>query len=175
MINKILKLTVLTVCFVGIAITGGCGYNVGSIMHPQVKSIAVAPVINDTISYNLAAVLRNRLTEAIMRDGSLKVKNLREADCIVYARIVDINYRETTPATYDNQVTYRPAEWRTWIKVEFSVVIPGRKEPLIPKRYVEASVLFQVQADLFINRNRANRQVCWKASRLVTQMITEGW
>ncbi|QSH40163.1 LPS assembly lipoprotein LptE [Lentisphaerota bacterium ZTH] len=175
MINKTLKIFVMAACVISLTLISGCGYKVGSIMHPQVKSIAVAPVINDTISYNLAAVMRNRLTEAIMRDGSLKVKNLREADCILYARIVEINYVETTPATYDNQVTYRPAEWRVWMKVEFSVIIPGKKEPLIKKRTIEASTLFQIQADLFVNRNRANRQVCWKASRLVTQMITEGW
>ena len=78
----------------------GCGYHFGHIMHPQVKSIAIAPVKNETLAYNVPAELRNRLTEAFMRDGALKVKPLREADCILYARVIDIKYRENNSSKF---------------------------------------------------------------------------
>ena len=153
----------------------GCGYHVGSLMHPQVKSIAIAPVTNETLVYNTSAILRNRLTEAFMRDGSMKVTSLREADCILYARVLDINYRETTPATFDDEITYRPMEWRIWMTVEFTVLIPGNKEPLIRKQEVTADSLFQVQADFFVNRQRGIEQCSWHVSRRVVQQVTENW
>jgi hypothetical protein len=153
----------------------GCGYHVGHLMHPQVKSIAIAPVKNDTMVYNASAILRNKLTEAFMRDGALKVESLRNADCILYARITDVTYRETTSATYDDENTYRPMEWRIWMEVEFVVIIPGNKEPLITKQSLNADALFQVQADYYVNRQRGLEQCSWHVGRLIAQQVTEGW
>lgn len=153
----------------------GCGYRFGHFMHPQVKSIAIAPVKNETLAYNVPAILRNRLVEAFMRDGALKVTSLREADCILYARVTKLAYRETTPASFDNEITYRPIEWRIWMTVEFTVIIPGNKKPLIKKQKILADALFQVQADYFVNRHRGIEQCSWHLARKLTQQVTEAW
>ena len=68
-----------------LVVCGGCGYRVGSLMHPQIKTVAVAPVQNETVEYNLTAQVRNLLCERFMVDGSLKLVDEKEADCIVYA------------------------------------------------------------------------------------------
>ena len=60
----------------------GCGYKFGSTMHPQITSVAVAPVTNETLSYNASAVLRQKLTELFTTDGSLKLKSIGNADTI---------------------------------------------------------------------------------------------
>ena len=153
----------------------GCGYHFGHLMHPQVKSIAIAPVKNETLGYNVPAILRNHLSEAFMRDGALKVESLREADCILYARVTKLTYRETTPASFDNEITYRPIEWRIWMTVEFTVIIPGNKEPLVKKQKIMADALFQVQADYFVNRQRGIEQCSWHLARKLAQQITEAW
>ena len=153
----------------------GCGYHFGHIMHPQIKTIAIAPLKNETLAYNVPAILRNTLCEAFMRDGALKVKSLREADCILYARVVKITYRETTPASFDDEVTYRPMEWRIWMTVEFTVIIPGNKEPLIKKQKVKADAIFQVQADFYVNRQRGIQQCSWHLARKMVQQVTEAW
>ena len=152
-----------------------CGYRFGHFMHPQVKSIAIAPVKNETLAYNVPAILRNNLAEAFMRDGALKVTSLREADCILYARVTKITYRETTPASFDDELTYRPVEWRIWMTVEFTVIIPGNKEPLIRKQKIKADSLFQVQADYFVNRHRGIEQCSWHLARKLAQQVTEAW
>ena len=56
-----------------LVVCGGCGYRVGSLMHPQIKTVAVAPVQNETVEYNLTAQVRNLLCERFMVDGSLKL------------------------------------------------------------------------------------------------------
>lgn len=75
-----------------LVVCGGCGYRVGSLMHPQIKTVAVAPVQNETVEYNLTAQVRNLLCERFMVDGSLKLVDEKEADCIVYARVTDVRF-----------------------------------------------------------------------------------
>jgi outer membrane lipopolysaccharide assembly protein LptE/RlpB len=174
--NKIkLKFLTLFAATSLLLLLNGCGYHIGHLMHPQIKSIAIAPVKNETLAYNVPALVRNMLTEAFMRDGALKVKSLREADCILYARVIKITYRETTPASFDNEITYRPIEWRIWMTVEFTIIIPGNKEPLVKKQIVKADALFQVQADYFINRHRGIQQCSWHLARKLAQQVTESW
>jgi len=174
--NKIkLRLLILYTGASFLLFLNGCGYHFGHFTHPQVKSIAIAPVKNETLAYNVPAILRNRLAEAFMRDGALKIKSLREADCILYARVTEITYRETTPASYDDEVTYRPMEWRIWMVVEFTVIIPGNKEPLIKRQKITADAIFQVQADYYVNRQRGIEQCSWHLARLLAQQVTEAW
>lgn len=176
MMNKVkLRFLILFMGTTLFLLLSGCGYHFGHFMHPQVKSIAIAPVKNETLAYNVPAVLRNRLSEAFMRDGALKVESLREADCILYARVVKITYRETTPASFDDEITYRPMEWRIEMSVEFTVIIPGNKEPLIKLQKITADAIFQVQADYFVNRERGIEQCSWHLARKLTQQVTEAW
>ena len=71
----------------------GCGYRIGTMGHPQIHTIAIAPVKNDTTVYNLAWILRNVLVEQFMLDGTLKAVDEKKADCILYARIVSSSVR----------------------------------------------------------------------------------
>ncbi len=160
--------------FSGLMLTG-CGYHLGTFMHPQVKSIAIAPVVNDSTAYNVAAEMRGKLTEAFMRDGSLKVENLRDADCILYAKVVNIAFAEVTESSYDDDVVYRAAEWQVRIEVEFSVIIPGREGHLIKPRTITANANFQVQADMDTNRRYGIQQAAWNAANTIVEYTTEGW
>lgn len=153
----------------------GCGYHLGTFMHPQVKSIAIAPVVNDTTAYNVSAEMRGKLTEAFMHDGSLRIENLREADCILHARIKSIAFAEVREASYDRDVTYRAAEWQARIEVEFSVIIPGREGHLIRPRTVSGTANFQVQADMDTNRRYGVQQAAWNAAKTIVDYTTEAW
>jgi len=153
----------------------GCGYHLGSIMHPQVKSIAVAPVVNETAVYNAASEMRMMLCEQIMTDGSLELTDMETADCILQARILNVSYTEVTSASYNNDVIYRPTEWRIVVTMEFKVIIPGKREPLISTRTVTGNTLFQVQADLETNRHQATLLACGNAAYNAVIAITEAW
>ena len=71
----------------------GCGYRIGarSLMHPDVKSIAVAEVKNDTLEMLAASVMRQQLCERIQFDGGLTLKNLGSSDCVLYGKIVKVS------------------------------------------------------------------------------------
>ena len=154
---------------------GGCGYHMGSIAHPQVKTIAIAPVTNESLAYNAAADLRGMLCDQFMFDGSFKIKEQGTADCIVYARILDVVTAEVMSASYNNGQTYQAAEWSATVKVEFTVIIPGRKDPLVSKRMVSGTTNYQVEADVETNRRRGIQMACRDAAQQVVIYTTEAF
>lgn len=170
--HHVLYLIAAAVLFV----CSGCGYKFGSLAHPQLKSIAVAPVANDTLAYNASAVLRGVLCERFTTDGSLKLKSLHSADCILYARITDVAYQAVgygkDPHGDD---TFLANEWKCRVTVEYSVVIPGRAKPLISNRKATGSTNFTNGPDMETSRSNALHQACFSASKVIISNITEGW
>lgn len=162
---------------VALSLTGlcSCGYHLGSMMHPQVKSIAIAPVVNDTLEPLVSAIMRQQLAEQFQLDNSLKVKSLEEADCIIYCKVKEVKNVSVTWDSTDNDITYRPSEFTIEVKAEFSVIIPGRGEPLINAREITQSATYQFAADPAIGRSNGLKQACYNASRQMVQYTTEAW
>jgi hypothetical protein len=163
-------------CLAGlILLIGGCGYNIGYLGHPQIESIAVAPVTNKTAVYNVAAVMRGMFTEAFNVDGTYSLKNLREADCILYANVLEFTTRKVVDTADDEEVVFRVVEWEASVTVEFTVIIPGRKEPVIKTRTVTGSCNFQSSGDMETSRRNGARLACYQAAQTIVQYTTEGW
>ena len=153
----------------------GCGYNVGSIMHPQVKSIAIAPITNETMEPLCSTYMRQALSEQYQFDGSLKVKGLKEADCIIYGRVLNIKIVATANQSYDGEQRYTPSEWRIEVKFEFTVLIPGREKPLINNRQVFGTATFQVMSDHEVTRRLGVEQACRNAAQQAVSYTVEAW
>lgn len=166
-------LSYMTLLFLALLLNG-CGYQVGSLMHPQVKTIAVAPVVNETAAYNVAAEMRGLLCECFMTDGSLKLVDEKEADCIVYARVLDIAFAELNWSSVDDD-EFVPNEWRVQMNVEFSVIVPGSARPLISTRTVSGTAEFQTGPDMYIGRRNGIRQAAYDAAKKLVSAVTEGW
>ncbi len=155
---------------------GGCGYQVGFIGHPQIHSVGIAPVVNETVEYNVASEVRSLLCERFMVDGTLKLVDVKEADCIVYARVVGVKFSEVSWSdTDDDDDVYLPNEWSVTLKIEYSVIIPGRNEPLLAKRTASGSAYFQTGPDMEIGRRNGIRQAAYAAAKNVVSGVTEGW
>jgi hypothetical protein len=158
------------------ATIGGCGYHVGSIMHPQIKSIAIAPVVNDTLEPNVSAYMRQALSEQFQLDGSLKVESLSKADCILYCKVTEVKNTSTDLRDSTNgDLTYRPMEWAISVDANFTVMIPGRTAPLISAREVNGSASYQVMADHDIARRRGLQQACRDMAETMVDYTTEAW
>ena len=154
----------------------GCGYTCGSLGHPQLKSVAVAPVINDTSSYNSSVILQGLLSERFTTDGTMKLKSMGNADCIVYSKITDVRYRALDYGTAsDGEDTFLANEWQCEVDVEYSVVLPGRGKPLIANQKATGKTRFLNGPDMETSRNNALRQALFAATKSIVSNITEGW
>ena len=170
------KIHALSACAILCALLlPSCGYHMGSMMHPQIKTIAVAPVTNDTLEPLVSAIMRQQLCEQFQVDNSLKVKQQGEADCILQCKVVEVRNDSVTWASTNNQITYRPSEMRITVIVEFTVIIPGKGEPLIKSRSVKENATYQYQSDPAIGRADGLKQACYNAARKMVEYTAEAW
>ena len=152
-----------------------CGYRMGSMMHPQIQSIAIAEIQNDTVEPLLTALARQEICASFQTDNSLTLKSQKQADCILYCRILSVKNRGVR---YDSQYdddAYIPAEFAITVEAEFTVLIPGRSEPLIRKRTVQGSAHYQYNADPQIGKYYGLRQACYQMARQMVEYTTEAW
>ena len=169
------RIFVFVMAAAALLMTGGCGYRVGTMGHPQIKTIAIAAVKNDTTIYNLSAIMRNMLVEQFMLDGTLKVVAENKADCILYARIVESSTSEVTESSSSSDRTFEPEEWQIEVKAEYSVIIPGQKAPLIPLRSVSGTARYQAPGDMDSAMRRGAAQACRKAAVEMVEFTAEAW
>lgn len=156
-------------------LASSCGYHMGSMMHPQIQSIAIADIRNDTREPLLTELLRGQLAEAIQRDGSLKLESKENADCVMYMRVINVKNWTIRDGSNDGQETYRPEEFRITVTAEFKVVIPGRSEDLIRLRTIQGAVNYQYNADPQIARYYGLKQACFNLANMAAQYTTEAW
>ncbi len=169
------KLSALAI-FVFLAIfTTGCGYRMGSMMHPQIKTIAIADVKNDTKEPLLTEIMRGQLAEQIMTDGSLKLVSKEEADCVLYCHIRNISQINTRDDSDDGQDTYRPSEFSITVIGSFVVKIPGRSGDLIPMRNISGTARYQYESDPQLAKFSGLKQACLNFARFAVQYTTEAW
>jgi len=154
--------------------TGGCGYHIGFIKHPQLNSIAVAPAVNETATYNAASDARMMMCEVVMQDGTFELSDQHNADAILYMVVKEVAFASVSDASIENDNQYKPSEWRTKVTVDYKLVIPGQGEPLRAGT-VSGDARFQAPLDVEGSRLRAVRQACYEASRQIIYNIAEGW
>ena len=169
----------LAVCFLGFCFVffgASCGYyHMGSMMHPQIKTIAISTIRNDTREPLLTELARTQIAARFQSDNSLKLVSKEEADCILYVRLVDV---VTSVSRYNpgyEEDEYRPAEFHLTLNAEMEVLIPGRSEPLIRKRTVSGSANYQYNVDPQVGKYYGMRLACFDLGGEIVEYTTEAW
>ena len=169
------KISVLTAIIFLALFATGCGYHMGSMMHPQIKTIAIADIKNDTREPLLTEIMRGQLAEQVMVDGSLKLVSKEEADCILYCHIRSVKQINTRDDSDDGQETYRPTEFSVTVAGSFVVKIPGRHEDLIPMRSIIGTSRYQYESDPQLAKFSGLKQACLNFARQAVLYTTEAW
>ena len=171
---RVKKVYLLVACFV-ILLSAGCGYNVGTISNPQIHSIAIAPIKNESIMPNVSEFMRNALAEAFQVDGSYKVKSMHEADCILYGRVTDIKVTAVDIRSSTGGTIFVTREFSMSISFEFTVIIPGQANALIPTTRVSGSAQYSVPVDQFVAQQNGIKQASWVVANEVVWDCAESW
>ena len=157
-------------------VSASCGYyHMGSMMHPQIKTIAISTIRNDTREPLLTELARTQIAARFQSDNSLKLVSKEEADCILYVRLVDV---ATSVSRYNpgyEEDEYRPAEFHLTLNAEMEVLIPGRSDPLIRKRTVSGSANYQYNVDPQVGKYYGMRLACFDLGGEIVQYTTEAW
>ncbi|MBQ6599354.1 MAG: hypothetical protein IJH79_17540 [Lentisphaeria bacterium] len=171
------RLFLLSVILISAGFLPGCGYHVGSITHPQIKTVAIADVKNETYEVLAAALFRTILAERFQFDNSLKLTSMEKADCIVYARITNvsnssISWRYNSKTDDEN---YRANEYQLSVTVEYLVRMPGRGQPLVPQSNAVGFSKYLFSHDPAIGRVSALKQALLRVSDQIVSATTEAW
>ena len=62
--------------FLLLMLLSSCGYHMGSMMHPQIKTVAIAEVRNETREVLASAIMRKQIAERFQFDNSLKISSV---------------------------------------------------------------------------------------------------
>ncbi|MBO5761963.1 MAG: hypothetical protein J6S53_10535 [Lentisphaeria bacterium] len=167
------KKSLFTLLFLPLLFCTSCGYRMGSMMHPQIKSIAIAPVKNSSREVLASVVMRKLLAERFMFDGSLKLTTMDKADCIVYCQINSVSQRAV--AWDEDDEEDRPSEFNLTVNGEFTVLLPGKTVPLVKKRSVSGSCTYQFLTDPAVGKESGLTQACLQMANMIVQYTTEAW
>ena len=173
--RQMVRFSVLILLLCGGVLLPGCGYHVGPLTHPQLKTVAIADVKNETYEVLGSALLRNILAERFQFDNSLKLAPVERADCIVYTRIIGVENSSISLRNNGSQKDYYPNECRMRITVEFTVRMPGQAQPLVRNMNVTESCLYQFTQDPAIGRNNAMKQCFLRIANQIVTATTEAW
>ena len=169
-------LAAFTLAFCCVVFTSSCGYyHMGSMMHPQIKTIAISTIRNDTKEPLLTELARTQIAARFQSDNSLKLVSKEEADCILYVRLVNVTSSMLRYNPGYEEDEYRPAEFHVNLSAEMEVLIPGRSEPLIRKRSVSGSANYQYNVDPQVGRYYGLRQACYDLGGEIVEYTTEAW
>lgn len=153
-----------------------CGYRIGSLRNPQIKTIAIAPITNETHYPDVSEYMRQGLSEQFQFDGSYQVKGEKEADCILYGRVTNITISAPNiRAASGGGVTYMSNVYSVSINFEFTIIIPGRAEPLVGTTVVAGTATYQVPIDQFAVQENGIKQACRNAAQSAVSTCTEVW
>ena len=167
------KKSLFTLLFLPLLFCTSCGYRMGSMMHPQIKSIAIAPVKNSSREVLASVVMRKLLAERFMFDGSLKLTTMDKADCIVYCQINSVS--QSAVAWDEDDEEDRPSEFKLTVNGEFTVLLPGKTVPLVKKRSVSGSCTYQFLTDPAVGKESGLTQACLQMANMIVQYTTEAW
>ena len=166
----------------GLLLSSGCQYHVGSVMHPQVSSIAVGVIANDTGEPSFSSILRGQLSEQFMRDGSLRLTDVGKADAVVEGEIVKYRTRKLARsevredrARDEDSDAYQTVIYRAEVFVTYRVRVPGYETPLLKDVRVTGTADFSRFPDMIIPRQAAFRQALNDAALQICSSVTEGW
>ena len=154
----------------------GCGYNIGYLSHPQIKTVGVGKIKNLTDEPRLASYLREKLKERFMVDGSIKFVSSEDADIIINGVIS--NYKVNAAGSLSSDQREREDGFFTTIyrtTITFEYDVKTRKDWDVQSATVNGSAQYTELIDQQEEKRNSLRRAAYEVSKEVVTNITEAW
>lgn len=154
----------------------GCGYNVGYISHPQIKTVGVGKIKNLTDEPRLASYLREKLKERFMVDGSIKFVSSANADIVINGVIS--NYSINTAGSLSSDQREKEDGFFTTIyrtTITFKYDVKTKKNWDVQAATVRGSAQYTELIDQQEEKRNSLSRAAYEVSKEVVTNITEAW
>jgi hypothetical protein len=111
-----------------------CTYSFNPSRYSHIRSIAIPVFLNETVKYGLAESLTERLIEAFMEDGRLRIREEESADALLEGTV--INY-EKSPFIYDEYEEV--SSYRVVVGIEVKLTDMTKDRTLWVRQFAEWS------------------------------------
>ncbi len=152
-------------------------YKVGRLMHPQIRTIGIGHIKNDTDQPRLSLFMIEKLKERIMQDASLRVVPVEEADIILTGTIVGYKTDTRGYEHQDRREKDNDAFFATIFRasITFKYEVKTRKQWDLLSDTVTEGADFTEIVDQFEEQTNAFRRAAYEVSKKVVVQITEAW
>ena len=161
-----------------------CAYQTGSLMHPQLRSVHIAPpAAEDTRYATLARDFRRALHEQMMRDGSLQIAPKEKADATIETRLAGTSFARSAAArlrTEDDELdedrdAYQTTVFQAEAQVEVRLIMPLRERPVLDWTPVTGTAEFFRMPDMAEARRYGLKKAANDAAQKAVRAVTEAW
>lgn len=173
------KLSLSLLVLLSMAFTS-CSYKVGTLSHPQIKTVAILPIQNTSSEPRAGFFMMQQLRERFMRDGSLKVTTADKADIIIrgdiknYDLSVAGSVKQSETTNFDDRDEFFSASiYRA--KIAFNYEIYTKDGWFVQAGNPESFADFTQLIDLEVEKRQAIKRASYEVAKKVVNNITEAW
>lgn len=180
---KVLHLIALGSLIFATAVLSGCqGYRAGSLMHPDLQSVAVASVRNLTPQPGASARLRNLLARELSSADAVQLASQEQADGLLHVTVESVStkpiartFRRDPVAGEDRDDSLKGVLYRTTVSLRGHLTVPDGGTDPIELRLVKGEAEFDRSPDVPEAQNAAFDQALRNAARQLITAMTEAW
>jgi len=155
----------------------GCtqmGYNLGSMLPPEVKTVHVPTVLNNTEEPTVEIEVTRAVIEALQLDGSLKIASRRDADSVLTIvltdyRIVPVAFRRTGVSSTTTQ------EYRIFLTASMVLIRTSDGSVVAESPRVRGDAIFEFQGDLTSSKRVGLPFAADDLSKDIVERVVEYW
>ena len=151
----------------------GCvGYQLGTSLPSQYKSVAVLGFDNRTDEPNLEFAATQSTLQEFQRDGSLAVTDPGSADLILEVTLREVRFEAVR---FDEGRTRGGEEYRMTLEAEAMLTDRRSGQPLFAKRKIQGETTFPSQGDSLQARLSAQPGVARDLAHQIVKNVVEFW
>lgn len=177
------RLPLLAFAFLaGLAALSGCrGYRAGSLMHPDIRSVSIGDVKNQTPHPGLSTQVRNELARELARSAAATLVRPAAADAVLHVTITEssteaiANTQVREPVDGEESADVRqPVLYRTRVTLHGRLKLPRDGTPVV-ERSAKGYAEFDRTPEVPEARRAASEQAIRNAVQHLVSTITQAW
>lgn len=173
MITRYFKVTTITTALLAVMLFTGCaGYQVGSMLPPDINTVYVPTFVNDTTEPLIEIETTQAAINQIQQDGSLRVANLEDADAILE---VELKRYTLDPVSFERNRETRANEYRILVEADVVLRRKATNEIIVQAQGVAGEADFIFSGDLSSAKTRAMPEAARDLAHDIVETVVEMW
>lgn len=165
--------TFLFTLFVSLSLMGCVGYQLGSMLPKDLKTVYIPNATNISKEPNIESEVTRSVVEQVQRDGSLKVVNdVALADATLE---VEIRTFRLEPVAFDGDRASQTDEYRIWITARAVLIRNATKEIVAENVNLVGRTEFLFTSDLTTAKRQNLDEAADDLANEIVQMMVEVW